>query len=549
MKLKQKILLLSLIPLLLSSCIIAFNILQLKSLKSSTETIVRMLVNVEELNSSAKSLAKSLGAYSINVSASNAHDINEDLKKTKAGYQKLKEQVTDQGQKKTLQAIDKKYQELTVTAAKILNEENQSEAKRQSLRTKGIVNDVIELKKMINAEYTIMQTNLKNQIDWMVTFSITAVLILIVICAVSAVIYAEKIVRPIRFITSNAAEIASGNLGVPEIHVKTKDEVFALNQSFTTMVDHLRELIDQVGTSASQVAASAEELMASADETMRGTEQITASIQQVSAGAEQQTRKSEESASAAQETTSAVSKIADNAEAVLELAASVNDQTHLGSQLVSETLNSMNLIHGSVEETDRVLSGLHKRSAEIGDILGLITDIAEQTNLLALNAAIEAARAGEAGKGFSVVAAEVRKLAEQTRNSVTHISEITSIMQNDTKKSVSSILFVKEKVDAGLEIAGETQVRFDDILSSVQNVTEQIKEVTHASAKISGDISRVSERVNEMSHVAQSASHHSVEVAAASEEQLASMEEVSAAASSLAHLAEELQSTVAKFRL
>ncbi|MBM7690933.1 methyl-accepting chemotaxis protein [Peribacillus deserti] len=549
MKLKQKILLLALVPLLLSVCIIAFNILQLKSLKSSTETIVQMLVNVEELNSSAKSLSKSLGAYSLNVSASNANDINEDLKKTKTVYNKLDEHITDQEQKEKIQNIDKKYKELASAAVKTVTEENQAEAKRQSFRTKGMVNDVIELKKMINTEYTTMQINLKNQIDWMVTFSITAALILIAGCAAAAFIYAERIVKPIREITKHAEEIAQGNLAVHDMTVRTSDEIFTLNQAFQRMSGNLRELIEQVGNSSSQVAASAEELMASADETMRGTEQITASIQQVSAGAEQQTMKSEESAHAVFETTQEVVKIADNAEAVLHLTASVNENTNLGSHLVKETLNSMNLIHGSVEETDQVLNELNKRSAEIGDILGLITDIADQTNLLALNAAIEAARAGEAGKGFSVVAAEVRKLAEQTRSSVTHISEITSVMQKDTKKSVASILFVKEKVGDGLKVASETQNRFEDILSSVQNVTEQIKEITSASSKISTDVSMVSERVNEMSGVAHSASHHAVEVAAASEEQLASMEEVSAAASSLAHLAEELQSTVSKFRL
>ncbi|PLR99095.1 methyl-accepting chemotaxis protein [Bacillus sp. T33-2] len=549
MKLKQKILMISLIPLLLSVSLIGYAVLQMKSLKSSTTVIVQMLVNVEELNSSAKSLQKSLNAYSLNASAANANEVKQDLQFTGSISGKLEKKLSSETQIKTIKKIILKYNQLSTASSEAIKEANQAEAKRQSLRTKGMANDVIELKRMISDEYNSMQLRLQNHINWIVSFSIIAALILVGASVVTSMIFTERIVRPIRLITNHAGQIAAGNLAVSNVTVTSKDEISVLNQSFQEMVRNLRRLIEQVSNSSSQVAASAEELMASAEETMKGTEQITTSIQQVSAGAEQQTVKSGESARAAEESTMGVKKIAENAASVLELSRSANDKTQEGSEYVKETLHQMDLIHASVEESDAALNELNKRSKEIGDILNLITGIANQTNLLALNAAIEASRAGEAGKGFAVVADEVRKLAEQTRDFVAHIAEITTEMQQDTGKSVESMQFVKEKVAGGLAIASRTEETFHDILDSVENVGEQMQSITAISSEITNEVSLVSKRVIEMSDVAGSTSLVAAGVASASEQQLASMEEVNAAAASLANLAEELQNTISKFHL
>ncbi|WP_409295503.1 methyl-accepting chemotaxis protein [Peribacillus sp. SCS-26] len=549
MKLKQKILLLTLIPVLLSAVIIGVNIAGMKSINSSTENTVKTLLHAEELNSSAKSLAKSLGAYSIVPSGSNANDITLDLKDVELEAAELRKKFDSGRKKEAIQKISRKFNELTVAASKLVDEQNQAEAKRQSFRTRGMANDVIELKKMLNADYMNLQEAIKDRIQLMVTFSLGAVIILIIGSIIAAFVYTERIVRPVRQLTRHAEEIAEGNLNLESIKVKTKDEISSMNHAFQKMTDNLRSLIKHVGESSGQVAAASEELMASADETMKGTEQITVAMQQVSAGAEQQTAKSNQSVMAVKAGTEGAARIAENAASVFALTAAANEQTKRGSHFVEETLNQMNHISGSVENAGEALEKLNKRSMQIGEILTLITGIADQTNLLALNAAIEAARAGEAGKGFSVVASEVRKLAEQTRDSISHISELTSEMQKDAKTSVDAIHSVKEKVLAGLEIANDTEEAFASILSSVDDVTSRISGITEASARIKEDVSHVADDVAEMSEVAASTSYHAVEVASASEEQLASMEEVNAAAASLARLAEELQDTISAFRL
>ena len=256
---------------------------------------------------------------------------------------------------------------------------------------------------------------------------------------------------------------------------------------------------------------------------------------------------SDESARSAEESSNAVTQIAEQAKAVMELSVSTNEKTKQGAEFVQETVSQMQSISTSVDETDKALITLNDRSKEIVHVLKLITDIAEQTNLLALNAAIEAARAGEAGKGFAVVADEVRKLSEQTRNSVSSISGIASEIEFDTEKTVASINDVKERVSAGLEIAHHTEETFHDILVSVELVKEQVSNITKVSNDINDQMVQVSTHAQEMSNVAKVTADSSNSVAAASEEQLASMEEVTAAAVSLANLAEELQQRISKF--
>lgn len=549
MKLKQKILLMSILPLLLSIGIIGYEIVGIKSLKSSTEGIVKILLEVEELNSSAKSLEKSLSAYSLNASASNKHDIEQDLQATKSFYSALNRDLTVKGQKKIAKRAYDKFEAIDKETSSALQSMNQAEIKRQSLRSKGVQNDIHELKRSINDQYKQMQINLQNQINDMVTFSVISLVLLISGCLIFSILLTRRIVGPIKQITENAEEIARGNLAVESIRVRSKDEIFTLNGAFQQMTENLRAVIESVSNSASQVAASAEELMASADETMSGTEQITASIQQVSSGAEHQNTMTIESVRSVEQSTLGVERISKNASVALELSEAANKKTQRGSGLVKETLQQMDSINISVRETDQALRDLNKRSDEIGMILNLIKDIAEQTNLLALNAAIEAARAGEAGKGFAVVADEVRKLADQTRQSVSNISVITHDIQVETAKTVESIDYVKEKVGTGLNLANNTRETFAEILDSIVEVDEQIKEITAISGQVREEVANVSAGVNEISKVASGTSASAVEVASASEEQLASMEEVNAAAASLANLAEDLQNTVAKFQL
>lgn len=548
MKLKQKILTLALVPLLLAVCIIGYNISQLMSLNASTEEVVDSLVAVEELNSSVQSLQKSLSVYSINVSENNKYNIETDLARTDEVYNNLKGSFSTERQHQISGQFEEKFAKIAEATAASLQETNVAEIKRQSQRTRGIVNDVIELKRDVSANYTAMQQELDNKINAITWISIISAIVLIIVSVMSALYFTNKIVGRIGRLTTGAKEIAAGNLNVQFEDQEADDEVGELQTSFRQMTGNLKEIITHVSDSSDQVAASAEELMASADETMLGTELISTSIQNVSDAADKQKEMSSSSAAFAQKVLEEAEEIANQANQATALSISTNEKIEKGSVYVENTVSQMNLIQSTVEETADSLTLLASRTTEIVNILKLVQDISDQTNLLALNAAIEAARAGEAGKGFAVVADEVKKLSEQTKQSVSDISRIAAEIENDTTTTVSSIQQVKERVNAGITISHDTKATFDEILAIIGQVQNQVNEITAVSDSIHSKMESVSEQSLEMAAVSETTADNAVSVASASEEQLASMSEVNTAAGSLAHLAEELQGIVAKFR-
>ena len=138
----------------------------------------------------------------------------------------------------------------------------------------------------------------------------------------------------------------------------------------------------------------------------------------------------------------------------------------------------MESINNNVDTLALVVEGLGKRSFEIGAITEVITAIADQTNLLSLNAAIEAARAGEHGRGFAVVSDEVRKLAEQSAQSAQQISQLITLIQEETKKAVKSMEKVSTEVEQGTSAVNEAGKSFNQIQATVNDVTLQVEEVT-----------------------------------------------------------------------
>ncbi|PLR99051.1 methyl-accepting chemotaxis protein [Bacillus sp. T33-2] len=371
----------------------------------------------------------------------------------------------------------------------------------------------------------------------------------IIIGLIVILFFSTRLVNPIIVIGKGLNKVAQGDLTIEHINIKTKDEVGQLAKDFVNMKEQMTQLILQVKTSAEQVAASSEELTASSQETSRATEEITQSIQKVAAGSEQSTENLEDSSKSLEEVSAGIQMIAENSSSIAESGLHTTELAKQGGHFVEETVNQINLINKSVNETGEVIRLLDRRSQEIGDITNVISDIANQTNLLALNAAIEAARAGEHGKGFAVVADEVRKLAEQSQLSSTQISNLIKEIQKDMNLSNDSMEQVKKDVQGGLGIIGKTQHNFEEILSSMENMSGKIDEMAATAQQMSAGAQEVSATVTGITAISKQSSMASQGVAAATEEQLASMEEISASANHLSEMASHLQEIVGEFKI
>lgn len=364
-----------------------------------------------------------------------------------------------------------------------------------------------------------------------------------------ATVISRMISNPVHNMAIVAEKIANGDLTQDEIKIKSKDEIGDLAHAFNNMAKNLSDVIKQINISAEQVAASSEELQATSEQATEATEQIASAIQEVASGSESQVSSSEQSAVAMEEVSMGIQRIAESSTTVRDSAQEAATLSEQGYQSLQAAIHQMEAIETGTHNTTVAIKNLTERSREIGKIIDVITSISEQTNLLALNAAIEAARAGEHGRGFTVVAEEVRKLADQSRESASQIVQLIQEIQKDTETANNEMNQNSKEVDEGKNVIQKTGAAFQQVLNAVQQVNVQIQEVSAASEQISANTEQVTASVEQLAQIAKGASQQSQGVAAASEEQLASMEEISASSESLSKLAQELQELIARFKV
>ena len=357
----------------------------------------------------------------------------------------------------------------------------------------------------------------------------------------------KSVMKPINELKEKAVTISKGDL-TENIKIKSNDEIGHLGHAFNNMQESLRELVQKVELNATQVSASAEELTASAQQTTESTEHVSNAIQEVSISSEKQTTGVEQTVKALEEIEKGITLITNSSTKVSDLSRQTMNHAEIGGKVVKNTVNQMNSINESVTESNEMIKSLNEHAKTVSTILNVITAIAEQTTLLSLNAAIEAARAGEHGKGFSVVAEEVRKLAEQSQSSTKDIDHIVQTIQKETEKAVQKMALVTEDVKIGVQVSNEAIEKFQEILKGTKEITPQMEEVSTTTQQIASAIQELNATANELSFIAHENAANSEEVAASTEEQLASMEEISASAQALSTLAVELTQSIAQFK-
>jgi methyl-accepting chemotaxis protein len=376
------------------------------------------------------------------------------------------------------------------------------------------------------------------------------VLVLSILISVFLVGYVRRtITKPLNTVMNAAQVIAEGDLSQQDIAYESRDEIGQLAKVFNEMKASLRSLIKNVQANTEQLSAAAEELSASTEEISATTEDVTQQVAMTADSAQGSARAANESALAMEETAQGVQRIAEASQTLHTSSLDASSTATHGTEIIEQAKKQMNVINGSTAVVNDLVQKLAKQTEEIENITKVITDITDQTNLLALNAAIEAARAGEHGKGFAVVADEVRKLAEESKESANSIAALTVEIKTDTENVERAVGDSLVSVKDGVGIISEAGESFHAIVSAVDTMTTQIQEISATSEQLSASAEEVSASVNEISSGAQSAAGSIDMIAAAMEEQSATMQEVNSVAVSLNESAQDLQAEIQRFKI
>lgn len=383
-----------------------------------------------------------------------------------------------------------------------------------------------------------------------------AVLILAIVGILLALVISTfigtVISRGIKSINQRAVAFEKGDFSaeIPRGFLMRKDEIGMLAHSFQGIIKNMQNLLRQALETAENMSASSEELSASTEEVAAQGQSISATTEQIAAGME-------ESSAATEEVLASGTQIGKGAEALSGKAQEgyhlVKDIEQRAEQLKTNAERSRNeavSIYRQKEEGIKKAIAEGEVVKEIDLMAKTISDIAGQTNLLALNAAIEAARAGEQGKGFAVVAEEVRKLAEQSSETVTGIQDVIGKVQaafaNLSQNAGEILSFIDEKVNPDYEASVQTGVDYAKDADAVRRLVESFAststEMVTAIGQINAAIQSVTTSVTE-------ATTSSQEISNTVNETAKGMEQVAKVAQSQAELAQTLNGLVRQFKI
>jgi methyl-accepting chemotaxis protein len=310
----------------------------------------------------------------------------------------------------------------------------------------------------------------------------------------------------------NARRISEGATHQAKAAEKTSSSIEEMN----TSVKSISENIDGLSTSAeatsssliemsaaiSQVATSTVTLSSSVEDTASSLLQMSSSIKQVVEHVDALSMNTVETTASINEINASIREVEKNAkESALMTEKVSQDATDLGMGAIEKTIEGMEKIKRTVEKSASVINKLDERTEHIGKILTVIDEVTRQTNLLALNAAILAAQAGEQGKGFTVVADEIKNLADRTAASTKEIAQLIRDVQSEAKDAVVSINEGSQSVEEGVRLSVNARESLNKILEVSKrssNMSRQIEKATYEQVQAINQVSQAMEKMNAM---------------------------------------------------
>ena len=351
-------------------------------------------------------------------------------------------------------------------------------------------------------------------------------LIIAALGIIATVVLASLIIRSLlqslggelQLVIQLTQKIAQGDLTVPIADHLAPGSLLAavkeMRDGLHKLITNLQTTVIEVSDAALNLSSAAAQVAESSNEQSDATASMAAAIEQMSVS---------------------IDHVAAEANQTKQVAEEAGELSQNSTKIVNLAMQEMQSIVDATARSTNVVNELGHESEKISSVVQVIKEIADQTNLLALNAAIEAARAGEHGRGFSIVADEVRRLAERTGESTQAISAMIEKILNETQNAIQSIDEGSNRANAGLTMNSQVSGSIEQMQSASQRVVSAAREISCALAEQTNTNQVVAEKVEKIAQM--------------TEENGAAVNAISAAAQQLKLIADKQRSYAARFKV
>lgn len=379
------------------------------------------------------------------------------------------------------------------------------------------------------------------------TYIIIILLLGIFWSGVLAYFAARVITKPLQNLEAAASKVAEGDLNQTIEISRSDDEIRSLGIAFNGMLKNLNQMIENINHNFENTNQTVIQIREASNESAQHSTQISSSTTDISIGAEGSAQAIQETAESVEEATKLAKEVQGKAGQSKEKSNEMLITLNKSKDIVNHLVQGIQSLASSQEESLQDVDRLKQNAIQVESIITMVGDIANQTNLLALNASIEAARAGENGRGFSVVAEEIRVLADQSAQAVQRISGLIQAMQADVNQVVTQINANVTNANKEAESGEETNSAFEQMSRSVTDVADEIEQISNLVNKQLESIQKTVQQSQDVAAIAEETSAASEEVSASVDEQAKTIKMVEQLTGTLEAEAGRLKEQINKF--